>query len=84
MAGDGGAEERKGTAFVAPKEEQKGKLSIDPMVEGVPWMSTYFSAPAEESISLVGKSTGMPSATLRGFAPESVGIGQMKLEAQPQ
>ena len=33
MAGDGGAEEVKKTTFVHHKEEQKGKLSMDTMVE---------------------------------------------------
>ena len=33
MAGDGGAEEGNKTAFVPPKEKQKGKLAMDPMVE---------------------------------------------------
>ena len=33
----------------------------------VSWKATDFSAPAQESISLVGKSTGMPSATSGGF-----------------
>ena len=33
MAGDGGAKQVKETAFVPHKEEQKGKLSMDPMVE---------------------------------------------------
>ena len=68
MVGDGSAEEGKKTAFMPPKEEQKGKLSMGPMVE-VSWKSRDFSAPTEESISLVGKSMGTPSATSRGFAP---------------
>ena len=82
MASDGGAEEVKKMAFVPPKEEQKGKLSMDPMVEAS-WKSTDFSAPTEESISLVGKSMGMSSATSRGFTPQTMGFGQMKLEAPP-
>ena len=33
MAGNGGAEEAKKMAFMPHKEERKGKLSTDPMVE---------------------------------------------------
>ena len=80
MAGDGGAEEVKKTTFVHHKEEQKGKLFMDPIVESS-WKSTNYSAPAKESISLVGKFMGMPSAISRGFAPQAAGVGQMKLEA---
>ena len=40
--------------------------------------------PTEESVSLVGKSTGTLETTSRGFALETVGVGQMKLEAPPQ
>ena len=67
MAGEGGIEEVKKMAFVPEELEQKGKLSMDPMVE-TSWKSTDFSAPTEESISLVGKSIGMPRTTLGGFA----------------
>ena len=83
MAGDGGAEEGKKMAFVPPKEEQKGKLSMDPMVEAA-WKSTDFSAPTKKLISLVGISMGMPSVTSGGFAPQTIRVGQMKLEAPPQ
>ena len=44
------------------------------------WKSKDYSAPAKEAISLVGKSTGMPEATSRGFVPQTVGAGKMKLE----
>ena len=83
IARDGGAEEVKKMAFVPHKEEQKGRLSMDPMVESS-WKSTDYLAPAEESILLVGKSIGMPSTTSGGLASQIVGIGQMKLEAPPQ
>ena len=83
MAGDGGTEEGAKLAFVVPIEEQKGKLSMDPMVEAL-WKSIDFLAPTEELISLVGKSMGMPTATSGSFIPQIVGIGQMKLEAPPQ
>ena len=45
--------------------------------------SKDYSAPTEESVSLVGKSIGMPATTSRGFAPQTAGVGQMKLEAPP-
>ena len=37
----------------------------------------------EEAVSLVGKSTGMLGTTSGGFAPQTAGVGQMKLEAPP-
>ena len=48
------------------------------------WKSKDYSAPAEESVSLVGKSTVLPETTSGGFAPHTAGVGQMKLEAPPQ
>ena len=68
MVGAGGVEEGKKMAFMLPKEEQKGKLSMDPMVE-TSLKSTDFLAAIEESISLVEKATGMPSATSGGLVP---------------
>ena len=79
---DGSIEDVGKTALVPPKEE-KGELSFGPMV-ALGWKSKDYSAPAEESVSLVGKSTGMPETTSGGFAPQTVGVGQMKLEAPPQ
>ena len=83
MAGDGGAEEVKKTAPAANKTEEKGEMSMGPMVTSG-WKSKDYSALAEETISLVGKSTGMPEATSGGFLPHTVGVGQMKLEAPPR
>ena len=83
MAKGAGAEDMKNPAFVLKKTEQKGKLSVDPMVE-LSWKFADYSAPTEKSVSMVGKSMGMSSATSRGFAPQIVGVGQMKLEAPPQ
>ena len=40
MAGDGGAEDVEKRTFAPHKEEQKGKLSMDPLVESS-WKSTY-------------------------------------------
>ena len=56
------------------------KLSMGPMVTSR-WKSKDYSAFAEESILLVGKSTGMPETTSGGFAPQTAGVDQMKLEA---
>ena len=83
MARDGGAKDVEKMAFVPKKIEQKGKLSMDPMVESS-LKSTDYSALAEESISLVGKSMGMPNTTSGGFVPQAPGVGQMKLEAPPR
>ena len=47
------------------------------------WKSKDYLAPTEETISLVGKSMGVPEATSGGFAPQTAGVGQMKLEAPP-
>ena len=41
---------------------------MGPMVSSG-WKSKDYSVPVEESVSLVGKSTGMPEATLGGFYP---------------
>ena len=48
------------------------------------WQPTEYSAPVEETISLVGKCEEMLGTTLRDFAPQIVGVGQMKLEAPLQ
>ena len=48
------------------------------------WESKDYLAPVEETVSLVGKSMGMPMATLGGFVPQTAGAGQMKLEAPPR
>ena len=69
-------------APVASKTEEKGELSMGPMVSSG-WKSKDYSVPVEESVSLVGKSTGMPEATSGGFVPQTAGVGQMKLEAPP-
>ena len=65
-----------------PQKEEKGELSLGPMVASG-WESKDYSAPAEESVSLVGKSTGMLATTSGGVAPHTAGVGQMKLEAPP-
>ena len=48
------------------------------------WESKDYSTPIEETLSLVGKSMGMPTATSGGFVPQIAGVGQMKLEAPPR
>ena len=67
-------------APAASKAEEKGELSMGPMISST-WTSKDYSVSVEEFVSLVGKSTGMPGTTLGGFAPQTAGIGQMKLEA---
>ena len=49
MVGDGGSEEVRKMAFVPPKIEEKGKLSMDPTVESS-YKLADFLAPTEESI----------------------------------
>ena len=72
-----------GNMALVPQKGEKGELSMGPMVTSGEKSKDY-SAPTEESVSLVGKSTGMPEATLGDFIPQTVGVGQMKLEAPPQ
>ena len=67
-------------APMASKTEEKGELSMGPMVMSG-WKSKNYSAPIEEFVLLVGKSMAMPETTSRGFIPQIVGVGQMKLEA---
>ena len=70
MVEDNCTEDVKKMVFVLQKIEQKGKLSVDPMVESS-WKSKDYLAPTKESISVVGKSTGMPEVTSRGFASQA-------------
>ena len=83
MAEDAGGKDVKKTAFVPKKTKQKGKLSMNPILESS-WKSTDYLAPTEESISFVGKSKGMMSTTSGVFVPQTVGVGQMKLDAPPR
>ena len=83
MAEDDGIEDVAKMAFVPKETEQKGKLSMDPMVESS-WKSKDYSALAKETMSLVGESMGMTEVTSGDFAPQVAGVGQMKLEATPQ
>ena len=64
---------------IAPvaSKTKKRKLTMDPMVESS-WLSKKYSTPVEETVLLVGKSTGMPSTTSGGFTPQIVGVDQMK------
>ena len=82
MAGDVSTDDLGKTALM-PQKGEKGELSMGPMVTSGEKSKDY-SAPAEESVSLVGKSTGMPATTSGGFAPHTAGVGQMKLEAPPR
>ena len=78
-----GSTEDMGKMALVPEKEEKGELSLGPMVTSG-WKSKDYSAPVEESVSLVGKSTVLPETTSGGFAPHTTGVGQMKLEAPPQ
>ena len=83
VAGHGITDEMRKTALM-PKKEEKGELSLGPMMTSG-WKSKDNSAPAEESVSLVGKIYGIAGDHLKGFyAPHTAGVGQMKLEAPPQ
>ena len=62
------------------KTEEKAGLSMGPMVTSG-WESNEYSAPIEEIVLLVGKSTGMLSATSGVFASQTAGVCRMKLEA---
>ena len=55
------------------KKEEKGELSLGPMVTSG-WKSKDYSAPAEESVSLVGKSTVLPETTSGGLHPTLLGL----------
>ena len=74
---------KKKMAPATSKTEEKGELSIGPMISSA-WKSKDYSVPVEESVSLVGKSTGMPGTTSGGFPPQTARVGQMKLEAPPR
>ena len=78
LAGHGSTEDME--MALVPEKGEKGEMSLGPMVTSG-WKSKDYSAPAEESISLVGKSTVLPETTSRGFVPHTAGVGQMKLEA---
>ena len=70
-------------APAATKTEEKGGLFMGSMVMSG-WESKDYSTPVEETVSLVGKSTGMPTSTSGGFVPQTAGEGQMKLVAPPR
>ena len=72
VASHGGTEDMAKTALV-PEKEEKGELSLGPMVTSG-WKSKDYSAPAEESVSLVGKSTVLPETTSGGYAPTLLGL----------
>ena len=50
------------------KTEEKGGMSMDPMVT-LGWESKDYLVPTQETMLLVGKSTGMLTATSGGFVP---------------
>ena len=66
-AEDGSTNDVEKVTLMSPKTE-KGELSMGPMVTSG-WKSKDCSGPATKSISLVGKSMGMPETPLGGFVP---------------
>ena len=62
-------------APAASKTEEKGELSMGPMVTSG-WQSKDYSVPVEEFVLLVGKSMGMPGATSGGFVPRLLGLAK--------
>ena len=68
-AAENGSTEDMGKMALVPQKEEKGQLSLGPMVMSG-WELKDYSTLVEESVSLVGKSTGMPETTSRGFALE--------------
>ena len=60
-------------APAASKTEEKGGLSMGPMISSG-WKPKDYSAPVEESVSLVGKSTGMPEAISGVSYPRLLGL----------
>ena len=69
------------TALLPPKSERR-EVSMDLIVMSG-WKSEDYSAPAKESVSLVGKSMGLPKTTSGGFALHTPRVGQMELETPP-
>ena len=57
-----------GEMAFAPFKTDKGKLLVGSMVE-LGWKLKNYSALARDTISLVGKSTGVLEVTLGSFAP---------------
>ena len=72
-----------GKTGLVPEKEEKGELSLGPMVTSR-WKSKDHLSPVEEFVLLVRKSTVLPETTSGGFAPHTAGVGQMKLEAPPR
>ena len=76
----GDSEDEEKMSLVATETKQKGKLTIDPMME-FSWRSKEYSAPIEETTLLMARMVEMLGTTSRGFAPQTAGVGRMKLEA---
>ena len=73
VAGHGDTDDMGKTAL-CHKKKKKGELSLGLMVTSG-WKSKDYSAPVEESVSLVGKSTVLPETTSGGFAPYTARVG---------
>ena len=68
LIGDNADAEEK-LASIAKETKQKGKLTMDPMVEPS-WWSKKYSTPTGEIVSLVGRSADMPSVVHRGVVED--------------
>ena len=82
LVGDDTKEEEK-MAPMAKETKQKWKLLMDPMVENS-GRSKNSSTPIVDTMSLVGNMVEMPGITSGSFAPQTIGVGQMKLDATPR
>ena len=65
--------EEKETILLTKENQQKGKLHMDPVVE-TSWPHKEDLALMEETISLVGKSTGMPETSSGVSHPRLLGL----------
>ena len=72
VAGHGSTENMQKTGFM-PQKEEKGELSLGLMVMSG-WKSKDYSAPVEESVSLVGKSTVLPETPQGVSYPRLLGL----------
>ena len=62
-------------ALTGSKNEEKGNLQMDPIIE-TSRQSKVYSAPVEENVSLVSKFVEMPRITSsRSFAAQTTRVG---------
>ena len=65
----------KKTAPAASKTEEKGELSMGLMISSG-WKSKDYTVPVEESVSLVGKSMGLPGPPQGVLYPKLLGLAK--------